>query len=311
MSAFAASNALICAPVGAKGGVVEHRLDRAAIAGERAALAGFAVAAGELEGQLVREQLVKGQAPARQGGGLQLQTGLRGVQLLQTLPPTAPALARFQRLINPFGQVGRQGEGGLGRAAHDAGGQTRSERIDRLQQILVGNLVRRRNQVGMNDLHFRAETLRLARHHPARPLRQHAAQIIGLRVKKRQVQKARLVAQAHLIGLLHGRAGDVFFHLRLDRDQPADIARIGNRQPPRAVHQAGRRGEQHILHPAAADHLLHQHRQARADAFQRGQVGEEGEENLGTHGAGVSRRLAQRGRGALHPTQAPRYMPTL
>jgi hypothetical protein len=131
----------------------------------------------------------------------------------------APALARFQRLIDPFGQIG-QGEGGLSHR----GASRRSRAPPSADRPAAANPCRTSRPARRSDRDarsaFRWRNAPPCPTPPGRePLGQHAAQIIGFGVEKHQVQPARLVAHAHLIGLLHGRAGDMGLHLRLDADQ--------------------------------------------------------------------------------------------
>ena len=81
------------------------------------------------ERELVGEHLVIGEPPAR-GLGAAVRDGSR-----ERLAPAAPALAREQARLDPFGQLGRALERLAHQLAEPAVGQPLGQRIDRLADL--------------------------------------------------------------------------------------------------------------------------------------------------------------------------------
>ena len=139
--------------------------------------------------------------------------------------------------VDPLRQIRNTLQRGPDGLSGGVGGQPCGKRVDGLDQIIGADLAGLGDQVRMHDLDFRAEPLRLARHDALFAGRQSAHQIVLAGVKEHQMEETALIARAHLVGLLQGRAG----HMRLDHHVQRDKARraalttLGNRHAPRAV----------------------------------------------------------------------------
>ena len=148
--------------------------------------------------QLVRQQLVIGEARAGGGAGLQVDGALGRVRRCERLIPGGPTPRPGQAGLDPF----RQRRGPLQRRAHraghrlqrDAGGQ----RIDGLDRLHAVPLVERRDVVGVHHLDFAAVVLDAPAHHPQGPFRQLLVQPVALHVEEDQRQKSRLVGAEDL-----------------------------------------------------------------------------------------------------------------
>ena len=268
---------------GGEGRMGQHLLHPVSIAGDRAALARLAAGAGELQRELVGEQLVESQAltvPAV--FRIEIHAAGRGVRRFQRLGEARPVLSGQKPRLDPFGQIGRLARGRLRCLAHHRRRQARGQRIDRLQQVGLGNLAGRGDQVGMDHLQLGPEPLHLARHHAGFALGQDPPQVIAPAVKEDQGEKPALVAQPHLVGLFHRGRGLMLLDRAFQRHD-AVAGRVRDPHPAGPVDQTDRRCEGQVLHPRPAAHLLDQRGDLRPHAGQRRQIGEQGKEDVRAH----------------------------
>ncbi len=232
-------------------------------------------------GQLVGEQLVIGQAAALRA--LQAEVGLaRGrVQPLQRSAPAGPALARHQRRVEPFLQLGRLGQRAERQAAQGARGQAGGGGIDRLVARDVVGALQRQHVFGVGHLHLDPIALGLAADRAQRARGMALGQVRAAALEPAQEAKAALVGDADAIG----RAGAVRGQMGVDahvKGLGLALDRLGQRAH-RTLDQAGRGQEQQVAHPLAG-RLDHQGRELAAHALECGHVGEQGEEDGGAHG---------------------------
>ena len=226
------------------------------------------------------EQFVIGQTLAHRGVRRQVRFGRRRVQGFQRRAPADPATRRQPVRLLPLRQFGGEGQSALRQLADLARGQPLRRRIDGFGQRNLIRLLDRQDVVGVGDLDFAVEALDLARHQTARTAWSQALDMARRTGEPDQVDEAGVVDGADL----DRRAVFVRRNQAVNRHlEDADLAVDGlhRRGAPPLDHAAGRQ-KQHVAHERAR-HLLHQRRAARPHAFQRGDVGEQGKENLGPH----------------------------
>ncbi len=236
------------------------------------------------QGQLIGEQLVVGEARARQGLRPKLGFGLRMMGLLERRAPAGPALAPQQRPIEPFGKLGRSHQRRLDRAGQrlerDPGGQ----RINGLDGLKPGPLAGRGDVVGMGDLAFIAVVFDAPAHDAHGALRQNLVQVFRSGVEEHEVDLARLVAATHFVRPAGARRS--FGRLMADdRELQSSNApgfgldHLGRITP---VDQAARQMPQEIDHRGPGE-LGKRLGEPRADAGQDTRRCEEGKQDLRTH----------------------------
>ena len=150
--------------------------------------------------QLAGEQLVERQPlPGRRAGRDILRLG-RLVQARERGPPVRPAAPLEPRLVLPFRQLRHL----LQRAAHGLqqhlAGETRGQRIDRLQHRQLGTGLRRHDVVRVRHLLLVVVGVDAPADEAQAALGQLALDEPGIGVEEDQVDAAGLVLAAHLVG---------------------------------------------------------------------------------------------------------------
>ena len=135
--------------------------------------------------------------------------------------------------------------------------------------------------VGMRHLPCAAVILDPSGDYAFRPFRQRLDKVIGARMKKHEGDEPGLVRADDFIRRAFDRRRMVLVDGDFHRVDRADF-RVSDGRPAAAVDQPVRAREQNI-DDARPRRLLHKRGEARADAFQRGDVGEQRIENSRTH----------------------------
>ena len=203
-------------------------------------------AADERQRELVRQQLVVGEARARRGVGLQVGRVFGRVRCRQRLVPGRPAADLDQPGLAPFRQRGRLRQSGAHGAGHQLQRDARRQRVDGLDRLHAVPLVERRDVIGVHHLDLAAVVLDAAAHHAHGSLGQPLAEPVALGVEEDEGEGPGLVGAedpgrvpAVAGGLVpvdaHGerRRGAGFGLGDLGRVAPVDQAR---RQVPEQVH---------------------------------------------------------------------------
>ncbi len=231
-------------------------------------------------GELMGEQLVIGQPPARRGVRQQVHAHGWGVQGLQRGAPGGPGLARQQVRVDPLGKLRGSRQRGERQPADRARGKASGGGIDRLVRWHFTGAVEGHEVIGMDQLQLGVEPLRPAAGDPLGAHRVAALKSVAEHLEPAQESEARLVGHADAVGMAGpaGRLVGVDAHA-----QRGDLPLLHLGDPPLApVHEPGWRQEQQVAHPLASQ-LDHQRPQLGAEALQRAHVGEQGEEDLGAH----------------------------
>ena len=152
------------------------------------------------ERELVRQQLVIGQAPARLGARLQIRQPVRVVGGAQRIGPGRPPDARHPGRIVPFRQIRcqrqRRGDHPGQRPRRKPGGH----RINRLDALKACDLAWPADMIGVGHLQPVAEALDPPADDAAFARRQDGFQVVGLGVEVDQVQARGLVMADDPIG---------------------------------------------------------------------------------------------------------------
>ena len=191
--------------------------------------------------------------------------------------------------VDPFRQVGAQCHSAGDGLAHGLGNNPGGQRIDGFDEGCLLRFSLGHDQVGMQDLDLRAIAVAFAGDDPGLADRQQLLQIIPPRVEINEVQKARAVIHADLVGLPLALAGYVFLDNGLEGDDLVFWS-VGDAGLPGPVHNPDRLVKQDILDPRSGQ-FRQQSCQPRSDAGQGGDVLEQRKENLGAHRHAVYRQV--------------------
>src|SRR5580658_1793346 len=251
-----------------------------AIAFDRAAGLAFGMGADESQGQLVGEEFVIGQTLARGPVGRQILGSRRVVQRQHGGVPAGPGLALEQGRILPFRQGRDPCERRLHRLAHHGQRQPGGQAIDRLDREL--GLAGGADVIGMAHLEHAVVGVELAADRAGRADRQGPLQPIAAGPEEGQDDEPGLVRAAHAIGQARGPRRLML----IDRDGEGDhlpglgFGQLG-REP--AIDDPGRHMPDEI-DDERPRRLLDELAQALAQAFERGDRGEEGVEDFRAQG---------------------------
>ncbi len=238
----------------------------------------FHPGAGDGEGQRVGEQLVVGEALAGRGRGHEIGRAGGGMGGGEGGVPVGPAPLALQARFDPFGQRPDALEGGLHGAVHRLEGEALSQRIDRLEGRERLGLAGAQDVVGVDHLGDAVEQLDAAGDDAPLAARERRAQPVGAGVEEHELELGQRVADVDAIGAGAGGAGLVQADLDLDGDGLGEVG-AADRGAQGAVDAAGRQGKEQIdrvgdLEPG--EQLLG----LRADPVERGELGEEREEDV-------------------------------
>ena len=260
----------------------EHGLAQAAIALRGVPRERAIVVTHQGNRELARQQFVESKPCPRRMHRRQVAFFRWCVGMGEGAVPALPALLGKVGGVLPFGQLrcpfdGR-GDGLLHGSLSEAGRQP----IDRLDSQDGLALVQRHHMVGVRHLHLALVDLDLAAHHAGFAGRQQLPEVILAAVEVGEAETPGLVAAPDAVGL----AWAVRHQMLVDDDgERGDLSRLGSgdvRGVAPVDHGEWQMPQQvHYQWPCK---FLHELAQPRADAGQRGDLGEERGETLRAHG---------------------------
>src|SRR5690348_2228376 len=117
----------------------------------------------------------------------------------QRLTPSAPLPLTHYGRIKPIGNLGQALERRFDRLAQDLRSETGRERVDRLHDLDLGNVLGRHDMVGMHHVKLAAEAIDPAADRARLSERKGAQQIVLARVEKYEVDETGRIGTAYLI----------------------------------------------------------------------------------------------------------------
>ena len=259
-----------------------HRAAEPAVAGDGATAPASGGAAHQRQRQLVRQQLVVGEARAGRGVGLKVGGVLGRMRGLERLVPGRPPTRCHQARLDPFGQRRRPRQRGAHRAGHRLQRDPRRQRIDGLDRLHAIPLVERRDVVGVHHLDFAAVAFDAPAHHPHGPFGQLLAEPVALRVEEDEREGPGLVRAIDPGGAAPVRRGLVAIDPHRERRRGAGLG-FGDLRRVAPVDQP-RREMPKQMHRQRPGQTLDSRRGAGADSWQHRRRREERIEDRRAHG---------------------------